>query len=244
MILEIDAGNTRIKWRMVDGAQNVHARGDVPSGSYRNLNSNLASVLNQVTAIRFSSVLSKSVESFVLEELCADIDPSRCFVARQQGVLSGVRFCYQDVRRLGVDRCLVMVAGRALSKGAFLVIDCGSALTADYVDGRGQHVGGYIIPGTALMRSALFSGTKKVAHEPLRLKSESPGCSTEECVEHGLQLVFRSAIESIVRQARGIGVETMFLTGGGAQQVASLSDESWDCRPDMVFEGLSLVSPF
>ena len=80
--------------------------------------------------------------------------------AHTQAYYQGLTVAYQDERRLGVDRWLAMLAARQAAAGqGVCVVDCGSALTLDVVDHEGRHLGGYIVPGLAMMESALLNNT-------------------------------------------------------------------------------------
>src|SRR5699024_1677202 len=71
----------------------------------------------------------------------------------------GVKTKYRYPERLGADRWAAAVGAYAASKKAVCVVDCGSAITFDAVDSAGRHLGGLIVPGWNLMRSALHLGT-------------------------------------------------------------------------------------
>ena len=67
--------------------------------------------------------------------------------AREMG---GVRNGYEDFERLGLDRWLAMLGGFRLARGACLVLDFGTAATADFIAADGDHLGGFICPGMPL----------------------------------------------------------------------------------------------
>ena len=49
--------------------------------------------------------------------------------------MSGVRNGYEEFERLGLDRWLAMLGGFHLASGACLVLDFGTAVTADFIAG-------------------------------------------------------------------------------------------------------------
>ena len=56
---------------------------------------------------------------------------------------------------MGADRWHAMLAGWVRCKASFAVVDAGSAVTVDYVNAGGRHLGGYILPGLQMMRRSL-----------------------------------------------------------------------------------------
>ena len=54
-----------------------------------------------------------------------------------------------------MDRWLAMVGAFQLRRNAMLVVDLGTAVTADLVDENGLHLGGYICPGLSLLRKSV-----------------------------------------------------------------------------------------
>ena len=64
---------------------------------------------------------------------------------------------YREPSSLGVDRWMVVLAAYHRCSGTALVIDLGTAITLDYIRSDGQHLGGYIVPGTHLSQRALLT---------------------------------------------------------------------------------------
>lgn len=79
--------------------------------------------------------------------------------------MAGVRNGYADYQRLGMDRWLAIIGAYQLARGACLVLDLGTAITADYVNAAGEHLGGYICPGLPLMRGLLRTHTQRIRYE-------------------------------------------------------------------------------
>lgn len=71
------------------------------------------------------------------------------------GLVSG----YRKPAQLGIDRLLAMVAARARFTGPLCVVDAGSAVTIDFVTSAGQHIGGFILPGSRMFRDCLLANT-------------------------------------------------------------------------------------
>ena len=82
--------------------------------------------------------------------------------ARSEREACGVTNSYRQPRRLGVDRWVAMIGARAEFETTCLVVDAGTAVTLDAIDGSGRHLGGQIIPGVRLMAASLASETSDI----------------------------------------------------------------------------------
>lgn len=146
MILELDCGNSFIKWRVLDNAAlGVFAEGVVDSddalvGHLRTLNGLVLTRCRLVsvrTAEETSKLTSMLVRAFGVAVICAA--PAK--------EMAGVRNGYEEFERLGLDRWLAMLGGFRLAAGACLVLDFGTAVTADFIAADGEHLGGLSAQG-------------------------------------------------------------------------------------------------
>jgi type III pantothenate kinase len=121
------------------------------------------------------------------------------------------------------------------------VVDAGSALTIDIVSATGQHEGGYIIPGPALMERALFLDTDRVRFDEQIDYALAPGKSTAEAVRHGIALAQAGAVALALEQA-GSEPITLFFCGGAGETLMHLGPRTGQWVPDLVFEGLAVMA--
>jgi type III pantothenate kinase len=77
----------------------------------------------------------------------------------------------EDVGTVGQDRLLCAFGAHARAKQACVVVDAGTAVTVDFVDGDGAFHGGVIAPGLNMMLTALHEKTAKLPLIPY----EAPG---------------------------------------------------------------------
>ena len=167
MILELDCGNSFIKWRVLKAALGaVFSEGVVDSDlalldSLKALNGlelRKCRVVSVRTAEETDALIAIIEREFGISVVCAK--PAR--------EMSGVKNGYEEYERLGLDRWLAMLGGFHLaSGGACLVLDFGTAVTADFVAGDGEHLGGFICPGMPLMRNQLRTHTRKIRYGDL-----------------------------------------------------------------------------
>lgn len=240
MLLEVDMGNTYIKWRLVDAgvvrASGRHLTAEDCFDWFAPLNAeyDLCEVL--------VSCVAQSARLEALKQVVQSVNAGLSLrVAQVVAEWSGVRFAYQDVTRLGVDRALAMVAAYRRCPQGVMVIDAGSAITADLVDGGGRHLGGYIMPGLPLLAKALATGTAQLPLVQDAKVGLDPGVSTASCIASGVLLMAVAALDSLCSIAQAHGINSILVTGGDGVVLADHCRRSVGCHSDLVFEGLECV---
>ncbi|MDQ0742690.1 pantothenate kinase [Pseudomonas sp. W4I3] len=247
MILELDCGNSFIKWRVLDiDRADAFAEGVVGS------NTALIESLNAVpdillTRCRLVSVRALEETSKLVEVLIEAFGVTvSCATSAME--MAGVRNGYDDFERLGLDRWLAILGGHKLAPGACLVLDFGTAATADFIGADGEHLGGFICPGLPLMRNQLRTHTRKIRYDDAAaeraMECLSPGRTTAEAVERGCTLMLRGFVLTQIELARGYWGDdfTVFLTGGDADLVFDAVPQA-RLVPDLVFIGLAMACP-
>ena len=235
MILDIDAGNTRIKWQVLDGDQ-VKAKGELLTESVRQGAPIEINVEAAVERIRLSSVAGTEVietlQTQLIDQFNVAVD-----LAEVSAEAAGVTCGYKDFRQLGVDRWLALVAAYGKYARPVIVVDAGSAVTIDIVDGDGLHLGGYIVPGLGLMHRALWEGTDQIKVELKQgVNIANPGVSTDEAVDKGCVLMLVALIESMVERYQCLTV----VTGGDGMLLLEQLAVDAEYLPDLVLDGLAV----
>jgi len=134
----------------------------------------------------------------------------------------------------GADRLANAVAAWRRWRRACVVVDLGTAITVDIVNGRGDFVGGAIAPGLAAMARALHGGTSLLPLVPPRPRADL-GRDTKSAIEAGLYAAARGVIG--VGRHLVKGPARLYGTGGDARWFASLFDEF---VPHLTLEGIAL----
>ena len=232
MILDIDIGNTNTKWRIIDQSR-ISLRGSQPTESLINGQDLDLSLVDRLTRARLCSVADKSIITALSRQLS-----SRFNIILEVAVVSdiacGVTCGYEEPATLGVDRWLAMIAAYARYQEALIVVDAGSAVTIDVLRADGYHLGGYILPGIALMRDALWSGTRQVKADLGENAFIDPAIDTEGAVNHGSLLSIIATIEKIVKTYPS----RLILTGGSAEAILRHLNIESDFQPELVLDGL------
>lgn len=241
MILELDVGNTSVKWR------ERHASGALLAQRWAHdfvlsEPSVISSAFERAERIRLSSVSDQQIGA-ALSKIA-----ERCGIpiefAKTSHHCAGLSNSYAEPAKMGVDRWLAMLAARQLAgTRPICVLDCGTSLTIDFVSKEGQHEGGLILPGRKLLLTSLAERTEKVLFDPDELAgSLDLGRSTEEAVHNGaLHLLAGAtllALKTAGGEARGV-----YLAGGDGPWLKAGLGFPVEHVPDLVLDGLALALP-
>jgi len=154
---------------------------------------------------------------------------------------------YSTADELGSDRWATLLGAHHLLHEDSCIIDCGSAMTVDFLAASGQHLGGYIIPGLAMMQQSLVRGTDAIrvdfAEDGVGDSLEA-GCSTAECIERGVKMAAIGLIENSIKkmQSRTGTTFRSLITGGNAKTLLAHCDEPMLHEPNLVLMGLAQIA--
>ena len=152
-------------------------------------------------------------------------------------------------KQLGRDRLIAAWMAIELNDGAgpVIVVDAGTAVTIDLVDEQLVFQGGYIFPGADSNFQQLVQNTDALpslshAQRNKSLKNlnyGSVGKSTEQAIFNG---VYQSQIGGIAGIVAAMSKKltvppTVYLTGGGIEEISRFLPESWIRVPDLVLRG-------
>lgn len=237
-ILDLDIGNTYVKWRFAD------ASGRFPTESFKT--SDLVALCDSAPhRVRLSSVAGQEQ----VARFCKDIHQHwgvEVEVATTSHHVAGVTNSYQNPEQMGVDRWLGVVAAFNEFSKPCCVVSCGTAITIDYVSGNGIHLGGYILPGARLLRAGLLSNTERIYTEKLNTSWNhlGPGIDTDSAVTQGLNLILNSVANevkaSLVKRLDQHAV--LVICGGDAEQFHQLVGQG-NVRSALVLDGLPYLLP-
>ncbi len=236
-LLLIDAGNTRIKWRVLDAGR-VSGDGVIP----------VADVAALADAWRDLRPRHAFISCVAAPEVCARLtDGCRRLGAQAHRVEAarqahGVLNRYQVARSLGPDRYAALVAVARAGWGDAVVVCAGTALTADALTREGEFLGGCILPGADLMRAALASGTARV--DAADVQPTAWPRDTASAVATGIHLAQRGVVLALRRQLRARVGRTVriVLAGGAAAQLAPGLPRPLRRCEHLVLEGLAWMA--
>lgn len=235
MIIAIDIGNSRLKWKAWRDDTCVGKGSETDAAAVHAAVTSLAS--GEATEIWLANVSGSEVESDLLALFAAG---SIRHVASSASCL-GVINAYQQPEKLGVDRWLAVIeAWHQAGRKAACVIDLGTAATLDVVDDDGKHRGGFIVPGLSLMRESLGRSTRRVRFDLPDQSSGEYGTDTAGAVANGtFMLIAAWLVREVERFRQHYPGAYVCLTGGDAGQFTHLfTAGEVQHEPDLVLNGL------
>ncbi|MCD6025866.1 MAG: type pantothenate kinase [Solimicrobium sp.] len=251
MLLLIDAGNTRIKWALLDPIQAPKLGEWLQMDSFTHqefLDAN--SPWNNLPVRRV--VVSNVAGGALREQLCYLLMRSfqdknyalEWFIPEQKR--AGINNKYRFPAQLGSDRFAAAIAARALFPDQALVIaTCGTALTIDAITAEGDFLGGLIIPGIKLMAESLSQNTAQlptVAGNTVMAAHFAD--HTEMAMVSGCLTAQVGAIEYAVREfARTLNNDLLcVMSGGGAKYITPNLRIPHKLVDNLVLIGLQVIS--
>lgn len=191
--------------------------------------------------------------------LASVVDPVRtdAFLTRMQAMLKvdiervrstdpmpNLRSGYRKPEQLGIDRLLAMVAARARHSGPMCVVDAGSAVTVDFVDAQGQHLGGFILPGERMFRDCLLANTSIPRDADIE-NGAMLGCDTPTAVALGGRYAVAGIVERFTSGGAALfpGEATrVFVGGGDADRLLDLMPVPCTKLDHLVLRGLAVLA--
>jgi len=238
MILAIDAGNSRVKWGWHDGSQwlNLATVSLIEFAAASHDINPFAATHEEPERIVISNVVGDGAHELLVN--WTSIFEAEPLWLRGEAERCGVRNGYEEPERLGSDRWAALIAAHAVHEGAALVVNAGTATTADMLSAQGEFLGGIILPGVDLMRFVLHEHTGRL---PIQ-----EGCfrdaprNTLDAIETGCRHAQAGAVE---RMFRKMGPGTACLVGGGAGR-ALIEQLEVPARyvENLVLEGLARIA--
>lgn len=237
-ILAIDAGNTRIKWGLAD-AQGWVRQGWLTTQDAAGLAKAVAG-LDPIERVVISNVAGGAVRGAIAAALAPISVEPRWIVSHAQQC--GVRSSYADPARLGTDRWAALIGAWHLFHRACAVVNAGTTLTVDALSDEGVFLGGIIVPGPDLMRTAL-------AQHTAQLRADNGAFyyfpdKTADAIASGAINALAGSVERMVRymEETGQGTPRVVLSGGGAALIAPRLNAAIEVVDNLVLEGLLRIA--
>ena len=241
--LDVDVGNSRVKWRYTADSHVVRGVFDRASAALDDALTATWDRSLRPSRIRVSSVAGAEFDATLANSLSATFAQPPRF-ARTGRTAGGVTCAYRDPARMGVDRWLMLLAGWSLVRARFVVASLGTASTIDFVDASGNHRGGYIVPGPVPMIEGLSASTAGVRVAPPSVfESLEPGDDTVRCVQHGVARMLVDFVEQSVTRFDREGPASLLLCGGGVEAIRGHLAVPSRWEPDLVLDGLAVALP-
>ena len=242
-MLTIDIGNSRIKWALWQEDQIV-ASGE---RTYDRRNPELSfetwADLDPPETVNVACVAAEPVKQALNDWMQTNWSIMPSYLATTCA-LNGVTNIYEDPGQHGVDRWAALLGAHEICQQPVCIIDAGTAITIDLMDAQGHHMGGRIMPGLAMMRTALSAGTAGIADSEGRVVGFAS--NTADAVSSGTLHMLHAALAEVCESARvQLGNEMkIIITGGTAAEIMSLEKlPPMQHEPNLVLIGLHAAMP-
>lgn len=229
-VLLIDAGNTNIKYCLVDADHSMSLLPGKEIKSNADLNSLYIKkvLLCSVRDLAFASELKRHCVS-------TGIEFRQVFT---ESISFGTTCAYKNFQTLGVDRWMNILAVAKETDDAILTFSVGTAMTVDLVYKK-QHIGGWITPGFDMSKKALFENTSGVFGNSTYPIIDDFGTSTEDCVNYGCRALvnglLREALFRASKYSRNVKIKAF---GGGVNLINQKEFHNIEVDDLLVFKGL------
>jgi len=219
----IDIGNSTVKWRTLES--------DVYS---KYVDEFLTSTLPQADSAWVSAVANLDIVDDI-KGLFKEFH-----LVGSQKKCNNLVVAYDDPSSLGSDRFFAMLgAMNQFSEKPLLVIDTGTAMTFDVIDGDGYHQGGLIMPGLGVLRTS-FS---KFQTTDLSTNIDGLASNTTDAWKNGTQAMLISSINDQIEKFNEIysdGIVT--ICGGFVDEIKNEFPSSVQIFDNLVLDGLECYS--
>lgn len=238
-VLLVDVGNSRVKWALVQQPGEWLAEGACPHGE-------IDSLLGEWD--RFAQPQRMIACNVAGEDLMRSLSAywqSRnvplCWVRAGSRSHSGVSNLYDRPEQLGSDRWAALIGAWQRVRGACLVVSAGTAVTVDALNGRGEFIGGMILPGRQLMQQSLAQGTH--ALRDFAGNSVEFPRNTADAVSSGIATALACAVQAAYQRlaAAGATPPSCIVTGGDAESLSGQLPFGAIIAPRLILEGLLIM---
>jgi type III pantothenate kinase len=253
VLLAIDAGNTNIKFAMVNDDGSPRTRWRIATDARRTADEYAVWLLRlielealrreDVTDVAISTVVPRALHN--LQTLASKYFGVEALVAGRSPLEYGIALDVDEPHAVGSDRACNAIAAHAAHSGDLIVISFGTATTVDHVDFNGAYKGGIIAPGLNLSLDALVAAAAKLP----RIAIEAPasnsviGRTTESQMQIGIYWGYVAMIEGLIARMKAeIGRPVRVIATGGLASLFQDHEALFDAvDPDLALKGLSLL---
>jgi type III pantothenate kinase len=194
-ILTVAVGNTRARWAWFAGREfdpgdaAPVGQAEAPLRALMESRTPQAVVISSVNAPAADAIESAlAVHGAPIHRLGRDFAPP-------------LTHTLEDASTLGMDRACCALAAYDLAQSAVAVIDAGTAITVDFVDGEGVFHGGAIAPGVRMMLQSLHEHTAALPDLDYDPHAQGPfGRDTAHAMQLGVAAAARGLVRDLVER--------------------------------------------
>jgi type III pantothenate kinase len=246
-LLAIDIGNTNITAGIFKGGRLVRRMKTPSRASYiygrafRKLLRAAGSKIGDVDTVVISSVVP-----LVLGRLVAEL--GRMSFRRPliigRDIKVPIRNMYRNKNEVGQDRLVNAFAAKSLYGAPAVIVDFGTGITFDVVSGRGDYLGGLILPGIEMSLESLHRKTALLPRIELKPAASIIGKDTVNSMRGGILFGLGTMCDGLTgRYRRMLGSRMKVIaTGGNAGLIKRYTKSIRTVDEDLTLKGLNLLA--
>ena len=234
MNLIIDIGNTRTKVGLYSGSR-LRKKMIWEKCDLKTVKGFVKNYKIQNAALSSTANVSKAVERFLQKKYF--------YIRLNHTTPIPIKNKYKTPKTLGKDRLAGAVAAFDIFPNEnTLVIDSGTCITYDFIDNKGNYLGGGIAPGIKMRLQAMNAFTAKlplVKQKPLK---KFIGNDTESSLRVGGQMGLIMEIRGFIDSYnKTFGKINIILTGGDATTIAKHLENHIFVNNNLILAGLNKI---
>ncbi|MHB8231781.1 MAG: type III pantothenate kinase [bacterium] len=230
MLLACDIGNSSSAFGIFDENGNMVK-------TFR-INTAKISSLNDLKKFFAKNYTLKDIDAVSVSSVVPSVDPIyKDFFGKikiepfyiSSKIKLNIHICLENAEKLGSDR-IANVSCAFFSKQKFqIIIDSGTALTIDVIDGKGYFLGGVIFPGLPTLAGSLYQSTEKLPIVEINKtnieKAHIIGTNTESSILSGIYFGYKFLLEGFIDNIcdyynRTVENTEIIITGGNSGLIA------------------------
>lgn len=253
MLLAIDAGNTNIKFALVNDDGTPRSRWRIATDARRTADEYAVWLIRlieleglrreDVTDVAIATVVPRAL--YNLQSLATKYFGVEPLVAGRAPLEYGIALDVDEPQQVGADRACNAIAAHATHSGDLIVISFGTATTVDHVDFNGAYKGGIIAPGLNLSLDALVAAAAKLPRIAIEAPSSNSviGRTTESQMLIGIYWGYVAMIEGLIARMKAeVGRPVRVIATGGLAAMFQQHSHLFDAvDADLTLKGLSLL---
>lgn len=235
--LAIDFGNTLIKVGVFIGDELTEVV-ELKDLSIARLKKIIAD--NKIQSAIISSVTAKSKS---IEKVIKKIIPT---IILSEKTDVSIIILYNEKKKLGKDRLAsVTAAAKIFPNKNVLTINCGTCIIYDFINEKGEYLGGSISPGFQMRLNALHTFTSKLPKIKKAVPEKLIGSTTKESILSGVVFGTAKEIDGMIDEYKKLFSEVKVIVSGGdaSMFVPHLKNKIF-AVPQIVLQGLYQILKF
>ncbi len=215
--IAISIGNTRTQFcTFIDGALTEH----------QIIDNHQIETLPEMVAVSYLDIADKKDPAILLASVVPQLATQAESLINQKLASQVIRI-QRDIdiplglqtdpdANTGQDRLLNGAGAYDTLKQACVIVDAGTAITVDFIDGQGTFHGGAILPGMQMMLDAMHQQASQLPKVKLQKPTEPIGHNTQQAMLTGVYYGARGAILKLIETyAEHAGAYPLVIATGG-----------------------------